>query len=410
VTGAHANGRSASIARPAEPGGFRLLLILAILLGFASISTDLFLPALPTMQLALNASEGSLQFAVSGYLLGFGFGQLFWGPVSDRFGRRGPVAIGIVVFVIGSAGCALSSDGWQLIGWRVVQALGASAGVALARAMIRDLYDRDHAAKVLSTLMTVMAIAPLLGPSVGAQILAVASWQAIFWTLVAIGTATAIAILTVPETLPRSKRHPDTVWQAVVGYGAVLRNRVLLGYAAALGFFYVGIFANIAGGPFAYIAYHGLSPELYGLVFSSGVLGLMATNFINSRLVIRFGSDRMLLAGAAGAAVFGIAMAMVTITGLGGVGGLIVAQFLFSAMNGLILASSVASALSSVQQRAGAASAVIGAIQYGSGMVGSTMVGLLANATPVPMGVVMALAGVGCLICSTVATRAARNE
>lgn len=397
-----------SARTPPEPGGFRLLVVLAVLLGFASISTDLFLPALPTMQVALATREGTLQFAISGYLLGFGFGQLFWGPVSDRFGRRGPVALGVAVFVIGSAGCAMATDGGQLIGWRVVQALGASAGVALARAMVRDLCDRDRAAKVLSTLMTVMAIAPLLGPSIGAQILAAASWQAIFWTLVAIGTATALAILMVPETLPTERRHPDTFQQAVGGYGSVLRNRALVSYAAAVGFFYVGVFANIAGGAFAYIAYYGLSPRLYGLVFSSGVLGLMAANFANARLVIRLGSDRMLLAGALGAAIFGTALAIAAITDLGGVDGLIVTQFLFTAMNGLILANGVAGALSSVEQRAGAASAVVGAIQYGSGMVGSAVVGTFVNGTPAPMGIVMAVAGIGCLASVMMARRTAR--
>lgn len=361
-----------------EPGGFRLLFVLAVLLGFASISTDLFLPALPAMQAALGASEGTLEFAISGYLLGFGFGQLFWGPVSDRFGRRGPVVIGTLIFVIGSAGCALATDGAQLIGWRVIQAIGASAGVALARAMVRDLYERDRAAKVLSTLMTVMAIAPLLGPNVGAQILAAASWQAIFWTLVAIGLATSTAILTLPETLPPEQRHKETMLRALAGYGSVLGNRVLLGYAAAVGFYYVGVFANIAGGAFAYIGYYGLSPAAYGLVFSSGVLGLMAANFINARFVLRFGSDTLLLVGAIGAATFGLALAIVTVTGFAGVAGLIVAQFLFTAMNGLILANGVAGALADVRQRAGAASAVVGAIQYGSGMVGSALVGILA--------------------------------
>jgi DHA1 family bicyclomycin/chloramphenicol resistance-like MFS transporter len=170
------------------------------------------------------------------------------------------------------------------------------------------------------------------------------------------------------------------------------------------------VFANIAGGAFAYISYHGLSPQLYGLVFSSGVLGLMATNLLNSRLVTRFGSDRMLLAGATGAAVFGVALALVTVTDLGGVAGLIVTQFLFTAMNGLILANGVAGALSSVHQRSGAASAVVGAIQYGSGMVGSALVGLFANGTPVPMGIVMALAGIGCLVSVAVTMRADADD
>jgi DHA1 family bicyclomycin/chloramphenicol resistance-like MFS transporter len=386
-------------------GGVPLLVILAVLLAFASISTDLFLPALPTMQVALHANDGVLEFAISGYLLGFGLGQLFWGPVSDRFGRRGPVILGVLVFVIGSAGCALATDAGLLIGWRFVQALGASAGVALARAMVRDLYERDRAARVLSTLMTVMAIAPLVGPSVGAQILAVASWQAIFWTLVGIGTATALAILTIRETLPQERRHIETVWQTISGYREVFRNRVLVGYAAAVGFFYAGVFANIAGGAFAYIGFHGLSPQAYGVVFSSGVLGLMAANFVNARLVLRFGSDNLLLFGAAGAAVFGLALALVTATNLTGVAGLIAAQFLFTAMNGLILANGVAGALSSVHQRAGTASALLGAIQYGSGMVGSALVGLLADGTPAPMGAVMAVAGVGCFACVLITRR-----
>jgi DHA1 family bicyclomycin/chloramphenicol resistance-like MFS transporter len=184
----------------------------------------------------------------------------------------------------------------------------------------------------------------------------------------------------------------------------------LLGYAAAVGFFYVGVFANIAGGAFAYISYHRLSPELYGLVFSSGVLGLMATNLINSRLVTRFGSDSMLLVGATGAALFGTALALVTITGLGGVASLIVTQFLFTAMNGLILANAIAGALSSVHQRAGAASAVVGAIQYGSGMVGSALVALFANGTPIPMGSVMAIAGIGSFASVLVARRASLNQ
>jgi MFS transporter, DHA1 family, multidrug resistance protein len=377
--------------------GVRVLITLGVLLAFASISTDLFLPALPTMSHALHASEGALQFAISGYLLGFGFGQLFWGPISDRFGRRLPVAIGVVVFVIGSAGCALSSDAWQIIAWRVVQALGASAGVALARAMVRDLYDRDQAAKVLSTLMTVMAVAPLVGPSVGAQILALASWQAIFWTLVAIGVVALAAVLALPETLVPERRESASLWLALAGYGALLRNRTLIGYSAAVGFFYAGIFANIAGGAFAFISYHHLTPQQYGLVFASGVFGLMAANMINSRLVIRFGSDRMLLFGALGAAVFGTLIALVTLTDFRGVYGLLSAQLLFTSMNGLVLANAVAGGLSSVQSRTGAASAVLGAVQYGSGMIGSAVVGLFANGTPAPMGCVMALAGIGSL-------------
>ncbi|MDB6034127.1 MAG: drug transporter protein, partial [Verrucomicrobiales bacterium] len=177
-------GGSPSARAEAGRHSWRVLLILSALMGFASISTDLYLPAMPTMGRALRAGTGTVEWTISGYLIGFSLGQLLWGPIGDRLGRRLPVALGLILFVIGSAGCALADSAWGMIGWRVLQAVGACAGVVLARAMVRDLYEGDRAAQMLSTLMAVMAIAPLLGPIVGGQILALAGWRAIFWTLV----------------------------------------------------------------------------------------------------------------------------------------------------------------------------------------------------------------------------------
>jgi DHA1 family bicyclomycin/chloramphenicol resistance-like MFS transporter len=245
--------------RPPEQGLW-LRVVQGTLLGFASISTDLYLPALPQMAKALGAEQSALELTVSGYLVGFSAGQLLWGPISDRYGRRGPVAVGLVIFVLGATGCALSTTAGQLILWRVVQALGASAGVVLARAMVRDLYNRGRAARVLSTLMTVMAVAPLVGPTVGAQVLRIADWPAIFWTLIVIGLATLLALTTIPETLPRDRRTAEPMGQVLAGYGRLLGNHGLLSYAAAGGFYFVGAFAYVAGAPFAFISYHGLIP------------------------------------------------------------------------------------------------------------------------------------------------------
>lgn len=151
---------------PAKGDGQSLctMAILSTLMAFASISTDMYLPAMPQMAGALGASPGQLEWTISGYLVGFCLGQLAWGPLSDRFGRRLPIAAGLILFLIGSAGCAMALSSATLIGWRVLQALGASASVVIARAIVRDLYRGARAAKLMSTLMTVMAIAPLLGP------------------------------------------------------------------------------------------------------------------------------------------------------------------------------------------------------------------------------------------------------
>ena len=264
--------------------------------------------------------------------------------------------------------------------------------------MIRDLYEGDHAARMLSTLMTVMAVAPLVGPSLGGLILSVSTWPTIFWTLVAIGFATLAAMATVPETLPAPRRNTEPLSVAFIGYKALILDRKLLGYAAAIGFLYSGIFAGIAGSSFAYIDYHGLSPQAFGLVFAAGIFALMFTNFLNSRLVTRIGGDRMLLMGAIGAGLTGANLAIVTGTGLGGVWGLAVSMWLFTAMNGLVTANAISGALADFPRRAGAVSALLGAIQYGSGVLGSAATGFFADGTPWPMGCVIAVSGVGCVL------------
>jgi DHA1 family bicyclomycin/chloramphenicol resistance-like MFS transporter len=386
--------------RAAAGHGLRVLAILSTLMGFASISTDLFLPALPTMAGALRSDPGTMELTISGYLIGFSLGQLLWGPIGDLYGRRAPVAVGLVLFVIGSAGCALSADAGQIIGWRVVQAVGACCGVVLARAMVRDLYAGARAAQMLSTLIAVMAIAPLLGPLVGAQILNVAPWQAIFWTLVGVGVATLAALFTLPETLPPERRNRQPLWRALTGYALLLRDRRLLSYAVTGGCFYGGIYAYIAGTPFAYISYYHVPPQLYGLLFGAGIVGIMATNLLNARLVLRLGAVALLRAGTAGAALAGVVLAIDARTGWGGLMGLALPLFWFIGLTGFIVANSIAGALESFPDRAGAASALVGAIQYGSGIVGSALVGAFADGTPWPMGWVIALSGIASMLCA----------
>ncbi len=385
-------------------GRWHVLAILSALMGFASISTDFYLPAMPAMAAELGANEGSVAYTISGFLIGFSLGQLLWGAVSDKYGRRLPVAIGLVLFVIGSIGCATSLSVEAIILWRVLQALGACAGVVLSRAMVRDLYQGPRAAQMLSTLIAVMAIAPLLGPILGSQIAAVAGWRAIFWALVLLGLLALAGLFTLPETLPAARRRTDPLTGAFRRYADLLKQRKILGHAGAGAFFYSGIYAYIAGTPSAFITHHRVPAEYYGLLFGAGIIGIVITNLINARLVHRFGIGRILSAGTLVAMIAGIAVAVSAYADLGGLWGLFAPLLIFVSATGFIVANSIAGAMADEPGQAGAVSALVGAIQYGSGIAGSGLVGLFADGTPWPMGWVIALMGIGSAACARVVT------
>jgi len=365
-------------------------------MGFASISTDLYLPAMPTMAADLGADAGSMELTVSGFLIGFSLGQLLWGPLGDRFGRRLPVAIGMLLFVIGSAGCGLSGSSAQMIFWRVIQAVGACSGVVLSRAMVRDLYEGSRAAQMLSTLITVMAVAPLLGPIIGGQVLAIGGWRAIFGVLVFVGLATLAALFTLPETLPPERRSKQSLLSAFRGYGRLIVDRRLIGFAAVGGFFFGGVYAYIAGTPFAFIDYYKVPPQLYGVLFALGIGGIMLANVVNARLVSRLGGRRLLQVGATGAALCGLVLILTGVTGWGGLAGLAIPLFMFVSWSGLIVANSIGGALQDFPERAGAVSALVGALHYGCGILGSAAVSAFADGTPLPLAAVVGVAGFGC--------------
>ncbi|RWX44108.1 MFS transporter, DHA1 family, bicyclomycin/chloramphenicol resistance protein [Candidatus Electrothrix aarhusensis] len=358
-------------SRISSPPGWYILGVLSLLMGFGSISTDLYLPAMPSMGRALGANAGMIELTISGYLIGFSLGQLFWGPISDRYGRRPSVSAGLILFVIGSGGCALAGSAPALIGWRIVQAIGACAGVALARAMVRDLYVGNRAAQMLSSLMTIMTIAPLLGPLLGGQIVALAGWRAVFGFLVVVGLFTLILLWTIPETLPASRRNTESFRGALRYYGELLRHRRILGYASTGGFLYAGLFAYVAGTPFIYINYYHVSEQGYGFFWGIVIVGATAANFLNARLVIRHGYDRILIIGTVVMALAAFTTAWTAGTGWGGLWGLVLPLFVFISSVGLIVANSVAGAMTCFPERAGAVSALVGAIHYGSGIIGS---------------------------------------
>jgi DHA1 family bicyclomycin/chloramphenicol resistance-like MFS transporter len=378
---------------PAAPSndnknGWLFFIILSALMAITSLSTDIYLPAMPVMSAELH---GNVELTITGFLIGFAIAQLIWGPISDHFGRKLPLFIGMVLFVIGCAGCALSSNITQIVFWRVFQAIGACTGPMLARAMIRDLFARSRAAQMLSTLVIIMAIAPIVGPLLGGQIVRNSTWHAIFWLLVVIGSLMFISLFWLPETLAKEKRIKASLGNVFSNYFFLLKHGKFMRYTLCVTFYYVAAYAFIAGSPFVYIRYFGVDPQHYGWLFAVNILGVMGMSFVNRRLVQRYSLDS-LLKFASLIAVCGVAvLALATKMQMGGITIIIVTIFIYFSMNGIIAAVCTAAALDEVPQIAGSASALIGSLQYGSGIISSLLLAWLSDGTPWTMAWIIAL-------------------
>lgn len=371
-----------------KTAGLSFVIILSALMAFTSLSTDIYLPAMPLMAADLH---GNAELTITGFLIGFCFAQLIWGPLSDHFGRRLPLFIGMALFMIGSVGCALSTDISQIVFWRVFQALGACTGPMLARAMIRDLFSRTRAAQMLSTLMIIMAIAPIAGPLLGGQMIKFTSWHAIFWLLAVIGGLMFVSLFWLPETLPEEKRVKASLPSAFRNYYALLTNTTFMRFTLCLTFYYVAAYAFITGSPFVYITYFGVEPQHYGWLFALNIVGLMSMSVINRRLVQRYSLEVLLKFAVVTAAVAALVLAVAAKLEIGGLILIVAAVFVFFSMNGIIAATSTAAALDSVPNVAGSASAFMGSLQYGSGIISSLLLALLSDGTPWTMSWIIGL-------------------
>jgi MFS transporter, DHA1 family, multidrug resistance protein len=377
--------------------GVLFTLSLSLMMASGALSVDMYTPALPAVGRSLGAGEARVLLTLSTFLVGFGVGHLFWGPLGDRWGRRRPIAAGMLLYILGSAACALSGTIEQMILWRCVQGFGGAAASALSRAIVRDAYSRDEAAQAMSLILLVMYIAPMLAPLIGGQILVLLDWQMIFWVLAGFGVLCLAGLCVVPETLPPERRTALRWYGMVLGYGQLLADRRFVGYALNNGLRGAGLLAYVAGAPFVYIGYYGIAPQYYGLLTAGNIVGMMLGNIANSRLVVRVGSDRMLAIGSWIGAIAGAMLLICGMTGLGGVYGIVVPLFLFLSLMGLINANSTMGALSLFPAQAGAASALMGTLPYGLGAVAGAAIAWLADGTPGPMSLVICVAAVGAL-------------
>lgn len=363
-------------------------IILAALIALTSLSTDIYLPAMPQMAQDLN---GDVELTISGFLVGFTIGQLVWGAISDRIGRKIPILIGMVLFIIGSIGCAIATTIEQIVFWRIFQAVGACTAPMLSRAIVRDLFSANQAAQMLSSLTVVVAIAPIVAPLLGGQLLQFSSWHSIFWLLASVGIVLFLAVLTLPETHHKTKRTSGSFYSVFRNYAVLLRNRTFMKYTLCVSFFYVATYAFIVGSPEVYIQYFGVEPQHYGWLFGLNIMGIMLLSFFNRSWVRKYPLDKLLKITTAISVIAGMALAFFAYTRIGGLWSIVSAVFLFFAMTGIIAACATAAALNDVAQIAGSASALLGALQYGSGIISSLLLACFSNGTPSVMASIIAI-------------------
>jgi DHA1 family bicyclomycin/chloramphenicol resistance-like MFS transporter len=365
------------------------IFIFGFLSAIAPLSIDIYLPALPMLRNALSANEAQTLFTLSAFFIGFGTGQLLLGPIADRFGRKRPLAAGLVLYVIASVGCALATSMTTIVVWRFLQAFGGSVVPIAVQAMVRDLYNRNESARILSLNMLVTASAPIVAPLIGGQVLLWLDWRAIFWVLVAFGVLAFTAVLLLPETLDPSRRNQANPLAMLLGYVQLFRTPRYLGYVACSAFYFFCLFGFLAGSPFVYIEYFGVPPQYYGFLFGVNMIGMIAASYLNSRIVVRYGADRLLRFACAAGAAFSLVLLATGVGGFGAIPGIAVPLFLVLSLLTVVASNAISGALTVAQNRAGAGAALAGALQFGAGALVSAAIGWLANGTPQPMVVII---------------------
>ncbi len=377
------------------PGQRRLALILGALAAIGPFSIDMYLPALPEIGASLGASAGAVQGTLAIYFLGLAFGQVLYGPLSDRHGRRRPLFVGLGLYSAAAVACALAPDVQALTGARLVQALGGCAGMVIARAVVRDVTDERGAVRLMAQLMLVMGVAPIVAPMIGGALLPAFGWRGIFWLLAIYGAAMlALIALFLPESLPPERRRRDGMAAVVRVWWGLMRDRRFMGHALAGGFVIGGMFAYISGSPFVFMELHGVPPSRYGFYFGANALGIMVMGQVIGRLAQRIAPARLLPVVIWVPFLAGLALVFVTATGLGGFPALLIALFCYIAMIGAVMPLTVALGMGPHGAVAGSASALMGTLQFAIGAGAGSLLGTLQNGTAMPMAGVIAGCGV----------------
>jgi len=373
---------------------YRLALILGALTAVGPLAIDMYLPALPTIAREFGAAASVVQRSLAAYFIGIAIGQAFYGPLSDRFGRKPMLYLGLALFMISSIGCAVAQNINALIAFRFLQALGGCAPIVIPRAVVRDHFDQSGSVRMLSVLMLVMGLAPILAPLIGGQLLVHFGWRAVFWLLTAYAATWLVVVaLFLPESLPPARRLRQPITEVLAVYWQLARDPKFMGHALSGALIFSGLLAYISGSPFVFIELFNVPPERYGLYFGMNACGIIAASQTNRWLVGRVETHRIVRIVLVVAMTAGLFLVVDAYSGFGGFAGILVPLFCYIACHGFVLPNTTALAMASHGRVAGSASALLGTFQFVGGAIAGSLIGAFANGTAVPMAAVVAGCG-----------------
>jgi len=371
----------------------RLVLILGALVAAGPLSIDMYLPSLPALQHVFNVDESQVQLTLVAFFIGLASGQLFYGPVSDRYGRKIPLLIGLAIFTLASLMCALSTSIEMLTLSRFLQALGGCAGMVISRAITRDLFEPHEMARVMSLLVLVMGICPILAPVLGSYVFQIYGWHAIFWLITVFGV---LLFWLVGNNIPETLQHgsPSLSFGSVLtNYRDILRDKTFIVFALCGGISFSGMFAYISASSFVFINQFGVSSSLYGWIFGANAAALIIGSQINRQLLMRRTSHFIIRRAVLVYAASGLSLLALALSGKGGMVGILVPLFICIGSLGFIFPNSTALAMAPFSRHAGSASALLGTLQFGFAAVTGTLVGRLPWSGSLAMAAVIACCG-----------------
>ncbi|HEX5171334.1 MAG TPA: multidrug effflux MFS transporter [Cyclobacteriaceae bacterium] len=374
---------------------FNLILILGLLTAIGPFSIDMYLPAFPAIARGLNTSIAQVMLSLSSFFIGISAGQLVYGPMLERFGRKKPLYVGLIIYLFASIGCAFTLSVNSLIAFRFLQALGSCAGMVTSRAIVRDLFEVKDNAKVFSSLMLVVAVSPIIAPTVGGYITAALGWRYVFAMLILVDIAILAGVyFLLPESKKPDPSHSLRPMAIAKNFASIIVQPKFYIYALTGSIAASGLYAYISGSPHVFIELFGVNEKQYGWIFAIIAVGIISASQVNTFVLRKHSSEKVVHVALLVQCMIGMALAGVSLLELKELYLTIFLIFLYVSCQGFIFPNASALTLAAFGHNAGNASALMGAIQMGIGAMASAVVSFLQNNTALPMSGVMAFCSI----------------